>query len=181
MKYLTTNYFLAAATLCRISSATALGRDFVHYGHGYHHYHPSPSASDSDSAISTSSSSTTLQAFTSSSVSDSAPTSTELAVSSVATVADSAPTSTELAVSSVATVADVATATSSSASTSSTNSLTPNGVKAGLSGYVGVQNKAGFSLLADHISWYSDYSPSTPDSGTVQGIPMVSTTYASVL
>lgn len=40
-----------------------------------------------------------------------------------------------------------------------TESLLPNGKKAGLSGYVGVQKLNAFNELAPHISWYSDYTP----------------------
>ncbi|KAI7305488.1 hypothetical protein KC315_g14650, partial [Hortaea werneckii] len=57
--------------------------------------------------------------------------------------------------------------TTSSSSSSGTgitaNNLTPNGKKAGLSGYVGIQEMQAFSELAPYISWYSDYAPDTPD------------------
>lgn len=53
------------------------------------------------------------------------------------------------------------------------NSVT-RGVKAGLSGYQGIQQKQAFSQLTPHISWYSDYQATTPDVGNVAGVPMVS-------
>nr|POF22389.1 alkali-sensitive linkage protein 1 [Quercus suber] len=69
------------------------------------------------------------------------------------------------------------TATSSSAASESTgiskSNLTPNGNKAGLSGYIGIQSKDAFKSLAPHISWYSDYTAVTPDSDGVTGIGML--------
>lgn len=47
------------------------------------------------------------------------------------------------------------------------------GKKAGLSGYVGIQEKQAFSDLSPYISWYSDYNPDTPSSGDVKGIGML--------
>ena len=61
------------------------------------------------------------------------------------------------------------------ASTStSSNSLTPNGVKAGVAGYQSITKKSSWNQFAPHIGWYSDYWPNTPDSGAVRGIGMVS-------
>ncbi|KAI7303366.1 hypothetical protein KC315_g15728, partial [Hortaea werneckii] len=54
-----------------------------------------------------------------------------------------------------------------------TNNLTPNGKKAGLSGYIGIQEMQAFSELAPYISWYSDYAPDTPDAQGVKGIGML--------
>jgi hypothetical protein len=45
--------------------------------------------------------------------------------------------------------------------------------KAGLSGYPSIQNTKAFQSLAPYIGWYSDYNPDTPDSGSVQGVPML--------
>ncbi|CAJ2508965.1 Uu.00g139910.m01.CDS01 [Anthostomella pinea] len=70
-----------------------------------------------------------------------------------------------------------ATSTSSTSAASSTGiskaNLTPNGKKAGLSGFVGIQNKSGFSDLAPHMSWYSDYTANTPDAQDVMGVGML--------
>jgi len=65
----------------------------------------------------------------------------------------------------------------SSSGISKTN-LTPNGKKAGLSGYTGIQTNAkeAFSALAPHISWYSDYTATTETTSAfpnVMGIPML--------
>lgn len=60
-----------------------------------------------------------------------------------------------------------------SASGISKTNLTPNGKKAGLSGYIGIQNKQGFKDLAPYISWYSDYTATTPSTSDVQGIGML--------
>ncbi|KAK3721395.1 hypothetical protein LTR37_003271 [Vermiconidia calcicola] len=49
----------------------------------------------------------------------------------------------------------------------------PKGQKAGLSGYIGIQDKPAFKELAPHISWYSDYTPNTPSSHGVKGIGML--------
>lgn len=53
------------------------------------------------------------------------------------------------------------------------NNLTPNGRKAGLSGYIGIQDKQGFKDLAPYISWYSDYTATTPSTSGVQGVGML--------
>lgn len=55
----------------------------------------------------------------------------------------------------------------------SRGTLSPNGKKAGLSGYPGIQAMPAFSDLASYISWYSDYTPNTPDSQGVMGIGML--------
>ena len=47
------------------------------------------------------------------------------------------------------------------------------GIKAGLSGYQGIQNKKAFQQLAGSISWYSDYQPDTPEAQGVAGVPML--------
>ena len=47
------------------------------------------------------------------------------------------------------------------------------GIKAGLSGYLGVQSQAAFQQIAPHISWYSDYQANTTDVGDVAGVGMV--------
>lgn len=73
--------------------------------------------------------------------------------------------------------ASVAASTSSADSPSSSlngNSLTPNGIKAGVAGYRSITEKSSWNKFAPHIGWYSDYWPDTPDSGSVTGIGMVS-------
>lgn len=47
------------------------------------------------------------------------------------------------------------------------------GKKAGLSGYIGIQNTPAFRTLAPHIIYYSDYTPNTPSSHGVKGIGML--------
>nr|POF07199.1 alkali-sensitive linkage protein 1 [Quercus suber] len=70
-----------------------------------------------------------------------------------------------------------ATAASSSSEPDSTgiskSNLTPNGNKAGLSGYIGIDAKGAFKSLAPYISWYSDYTAVTPDSDGVIGVGML--------
>jgi len=67
------------------------------------------------------------------------------------------------------------TASASLASTaSSPNTLTPNGIKAGVAGYRSIAEKSSWNQFTSQIGWYSDYWPDTPDSGTVSGIGMVS-------
>ncbi len=56
----------------------------------------------------------------------------------------------------------------------SSNTLTPNGIKAGVAGYRSITGKSSWSQFTPHIGWYSDYWPNTPDSGSVTGVPMVS-------
>jgi hypothetical protein len=53
------------------------------------------------------------------------------------------------------------------------DALTPNGRKAGLSGYVGIEDTDAFTDLAPHISWYSDYTANTPDALGVHGVGML--------
>jgi hypothetical protein len=53
------------------------------------------------------------------------------------------------------------------------DALTPNGRKAGLSGYVGIQDTDAFTDLAPYISWYSDYTANTPSSLGVEGVGML--------
>lgn len=64
---------------------------------------------------------------------------------------------------------------SPSAAPVSSKSLTPNGIKAGVAGYRSITGKSSWSKFSPHIGWYSDYWPNTPDSGSVTGVPMVST------
>ncbi|KAK5125298.1 hypothetical protein LTR08_005360 [Meristemomyces frigidus] len=66
-----------------------------------------------------------------------------------------------------------ATSAAPSSSGISVGNLTPNGKKAGLSGYIGIQNIDAFSDLAPYISWYSDYTANTPDEQGVKGIGML--------
>ena len=53
-------------------------------------------------------------------------------------------------------------------------SLIPNGVKAGVAGYRSITDKSSWTQFTPHIGWYSDYWPDTPDSGSVTGVGMVS-------
>jgi hypothetical protein len=53
------------------------------------------------------------------------------------------------------------------------DALTPNGRKAGLSGYDGIQDTDAFTDLAPHISWYSDYTANTPSALGVEGVGML--------
>ncbi|KAF2862077.1 glycoside hydrolase family 128 protein [Piedraia hortae CBS 480.64] len=55
----------------------------------------------------------------------------------------------------------------------SLGNLVPNGKKAGLSGFPGISNISAFGQFAEHISWYSDYLPDTPDANGVMGIGML--------
>jgi len=64
--------------------------------------------------------------------------------------------------------------------TSSTGLAGYTGVKAGLSGYISIQETDAWSSFAPHIGWYSDYSATTPDANGVQGIPMVSRSTVSL-
>ena len=69
-----------------------------------------------------------------------------------------------------------ATATGSGTGAISTgNTFIKNGIKAGLSGFVGIatSDKEGFDEFSPYIGWYSDYTAVTPDVGSVVGIPMV--------
>lgn len=68
--------------------------------------------------------------------------------------------------------ATTSTAASSKSGISKTN-LTPNGKKAGLSGFVNIDYYPAFKQLAPYISWYSDYYPNTPDSAGVKGVGML--------
>lgn len=64
---------------------------------------------------------------------------------------------------------------STSSKSSGANPYVPSGLKAGLSGFIGIATNFadGFNDLAPHIGWYSDYSAVTPDAGDVVGVPMV--------
>ena len=63
--------------------------------------------------------------------------------------------------------------TTENAKAISLSDLSPHGKKAGLSGYVGIQNTSAFKNFAPYISWYSDYTPNTPKSHGVEGIGML--------
>lgn len=75
--------------------------------------------------------------------------------------------------------------TSSRSGATSSSNITPNGIKAGVAGFPGIQitNKAALGQYAPYISWYSDYWPNTTDftSGgkTVKGIGMVSPRFSA--
>jgi hypothetical protein len=66
-------------------------------------------------------------------------------------------------------------ASSSAAKSTSTGGFTSvtGGKKAGLSGYVGINTKSAFAQFAPYISWYSDYTATTPDSNGVKGVGML--------
>jgi len=51
--------------------------------------------------------------------------------------------------------------------------LSPQGRKAGLSGYIGIQSTPAFAQLAPQLSWYSDYTPNTPSSHGLKGVSML--------
>lgn len=98
---------------------------------------------------------------------------------SSSTPASSTPASIPIAsATSVAPVSPSVAATTASSSLSSahvsSNSLTPNGIKAGVAGYRSITGKSSWSQFTPHIGWYSDYWPNTPASGSVTGVPMVS-------
>lgn len=119
------------------------------------------SASAAPSSYESSSTSTTTSA---------APVQTTLA-----TYSSAAKSSTLSAYSSAAPKSSSAVSSSSAPKvTGSTGLAGYTGIKAGLSGYIGVQNTNAWSSFVPHIGWYSDYSAVTPDANGVQGIPMVS-------
>jgi len=66
-----------------------------------------------------------------------------------------------------------AAAASTGVATISKKNLTPNGRKAGLSGFVNIHYYPAFDQLAPYISWYSDYYPNTPDWSGVKGVGML--------
>ncbi|CAF9942971.1 MAG: hypothetical protein ALECFALPRED_010343 [Alectoria fallacina] len=72
-----------------------------------------------------------------------------------------------------------ATSSTSDSGAISSSSITPNGNKAGVAGFPGIQitNKAALDRYAPFISWYSDYWPNTTDFNsagkTVKGIGML--------
>ncbi len=86
---------------------------------------------------------------------------------SIASATPVAPTSSSVA-------ASTASSSPSTAPVGSKN-LIPNGIKAGVAGYRSITGKSSWSKFSPHIGWYSDYWPNTPDSGSVTGVPMVST------
>lgn len=71
------------------------------------------------------------------------------------------------------TVASVLSPASSGSTSTSSSSLTPNNIKAGISGYRSITEVADWDLFTPYIGWYSDYFPDTPASGQVAGIPML--------
>lgn len=143
-------------------------------------YAPAPSAYSSSASssyvapvVESSSASSVYVVPVESSSSAAAPSSTlTTSVSSVASIAASSSPSSVAATSSYASSAASSSASASPSGVSSGN-LTPNGKKAGLSGYIGIQDKASFSALSPYISWYSDYTPNTPDVDGVMGIGML--------
>ncbi|KAK5109873.1 hypothetical protein LTR62_006480 [Meristemomyces frigidus] len=88
-------------------------------------------------------------------------------------VAPSSSVSSAIASSSYSSIASSVSSSAPSASGISASNLTPNGKKRGLSGYVGIQSTDAFKQYAPHISWYSDYTPNTPDAEGVMGIGML--------
>lgn len=69
--------------------------------------------------------------------------------------------------------ASVAPVASSGSTSTSSSSLTPNGIKAGIAGFRTITDKPDWDKFTPFIGWYSDYFPDTPGSGKVSGIPMV--------
>ncbi|KAK4542456.1 hypothetical protein LTR36_006708 [Oleoguttula mirabilis] len=172
-----TEYVTAAAT----SSASSLTVDLKNHWHSW----SSPAAASSSSEASSAPASTSVSSVStpSSSWTSSSAYVSPVAYSSSSSAATTLATSTSVYSSSSAYSAPSSVASSSSAYSASSavasstgitvNNLTPNGKKAGLSGYSGVQNIDGFSDLAPYISWYSDYLPNTPDEQGVKGIGML--------
>ena len=173
------------------------------HGHGNHHWGGGYASSDEASVSSTTDASPssmvasedpsskdsyaapTTSEFTSMSIP--AQTSSSVEVSPEQESSSNKPTTTfATSVSSAASPSQYSTATApdsyGSSTTSSSpasgtgitaNNLTPSGKKAGLSGYIGIQETQSFTDLAPYSSWYSDYAPDTPDSQGVQGIGML--------
>jgi len=145
-------------------------------------YGPAPSAySSAASSVSAAAASSVYSSAASSisvapvasSSSAAAPSSTLVtSVSSAASVAAYS-SSSAAAPSSYASSSAASSAAAPSGSGVSASNLTPNGKKAGLSGYIGIQDTQSFSEMAPHISWYSDYTPNTPDEQGVTGIGML--------
>ena len=124
---------------------------------------------DSSSSSSSSSSSTKTSSTSTTHSSSAAPIQTTLATYS------SAAKSTLSAYSSAAPSSSSKVSSSSAPkATGSTGLSGYTGVKAGLSGYISIQETDAWGSFAPHIGWYSDYSATTPDADGVQGIPMVS-------
>lgn len=136
-------------------------------------YQQSSSSSSISAVLSSSTSSTSIQVAPVY-VESSTPSSLSSASSTIATstsVQISAP-------SSPAASSSTASASTASGTGISKANLTPNGKKAGLSGYVGIQTnaKAAFGDLAPYIGWYSDYTATTETTAEfpeVMGIPML--------
>jgi hypothetical protein len=55
------------------------------------------------------------------------------------------------------------------------NPFIPNGIKAGLSGFPGINqyDTNGMDSFSKYIGWYSDYTAVTPDYKNIVGVPMV--------
>ncbi|GAB7344565.1 hypothetical protein MBLNU457_3064t1 [Dothideomycetes sp. NU457] len=106
--------------------------------------------------------------------STSTPTSTTPAQTTLTTYSSAAKSSSLSAYSSAASKSSSSVSSSSAPkATGSTGLAGYTGIKAGLSGYIGIQNTDAWSSFVPHIGWYSDYSAITPDANGVQGIPML--------
>ena len=126
------------------------------FSHTHHHHHHST---------------VTVDATPSASSAPVEPTTTVVAVSSPA-----GPSSAPASVAASSVVSSASSVPSSSGKTGSGgNPYIPSGIKAGLSGYIGIaaNDPDAFNALAPYIGWYSDYGPATPDVGDVVGVPMV--------
>lgn len=131
----------------------------------------SPSTISSAVSITTAAASSPIAATSVVSV----PAANKVATSASSSAAKAQDTTTAEA-STTAAVKSTQAATSSSTSSDknmTTSNLSPQGKKAGLSGYVSIQNTDAFDTLAPYISWYSDYTANTPSSGNVTGVGML--------
>ncbi|KAK5111708.1 hypothetical protein LTR85_011753 [Meristemomyces frigidus] len=173
--YVTVTEYVTAA-----SSASSVTVELKNHWHSWSH---SSAASSSSEVSSAPASTSAASVYTPTSSSTSSVYVSPVAYSSSSSAATTLATSTSVysstsAYTSSASVASFSSAAStSSAAASSTgitvSNLTPNGKKAGLSGYIGIGDIAAFSDLAPYISWYSDYTPNTPDEQGVMGIGML--------
>ena len=189
----TVTEYVTAGAPSSVSSASAAGH-WRHYGHSHKSSSAAAATSAAPSYASTSSEpGFTIQTSIPSEVESSTAAPTTLpgeqksssvapvvsssvssaAVSSAEATSSSGPTLTYSAVSKAVTYASSAPAYSSAAPSSSGMSSAWGGKKAGLSGYIGIQEKDAFSDFAPYISWYSDYTAVTPTSQGVKGVGMI--------
>lgn len=176
-----TEYVTAGAAASSASSASSVTLDVKNHWHSWSH-HTTASSSSEESSVSSSTTVPSVSTPASSSASSSADVSpiaysSSTAAESTLATSSSAYSSAAVYTSSTPLVSSSSAPSTSSAAASSTGitvgNLTPNGKKAGLSGYIGIGDISAFSDLAPYISWYSDYTPNTPDEQGVMGIGML--------